>query len=913
MTEAPQVPRREFISTTAQTDAIRNASARAFIHSLNILVKYTRLYGVKHKRTEGQFQITWKELQDGLPKTGETGFLLGVADNRLLLDGSPLETGQAERSFAQLLTAAGLASIHFSTKVTLDDFTRLVTAFAMGGSKAQDFARQLKETLGDNKHSSIKINEVKFVAADPTTGEISVAAQLAAQSLGPEFKQWLNDPQKMLQLIAAAQGASSGGSGEPGGAPLGTVPNIPVAHGGGAGTGGGGGVWNGATVPLQEEEVIQAIRMLTHFGQVAQDPNASPEALTMELSKAPEGAKLNLTALLESLSKQVTTVAEETDTPLLMKAAEHMAIRFALDRYSKGEVKVNAVHQMMEHMSRQMDTLRQILRVQEDKMGKAGILVESHADILDRMFWAEVPEAGKKSVLLSSEAACVPPRNIRQFVEMLIERDDQEIAGKILINYSSCLDAKDLEPRRKTAIGLAQIADLYASASEEVMPNAISKVGEKLAHETDSEVQSLLSAAFTRFGQEACTRKKYKAVAEVCLSLVDIGKERPLLVQDLRSRVGIENRLPEMLEEAINAPTVSEELINVLQQIPRSSVEHLSDRFFRSQKRVECDRIVELVGELGAPAVEDLRDILRTGQPRQAASCVGLLSRLSVTTLLELLPARMPEFNRFYQDVIVRQIAYGAASDRGRTLLEFLELLDPLILPEAIDEIGMSLDRTASSSLIAMASAGEAANRPPFVQLKAIESLGRLREAEAVPVLRSIVEEKKIWGRTQHRELRVAAAQALSKIDPRYGAQVLSDSGLESSDLAMSPLDPAPACPWVRQRRYERVILPKTFSATLSSSWGKSNIVMREMSLGGGMGTRNDNLRVGSEANVEISLGVKKIRGQVLLRRARVNEIGFEFVSMDLDSRYRLRRILVEATEKAPDNRASTWDGERKT
>ncbi|MBI3474703.1 MAG: PilZ domain-containing protein [Acidobacteria bacterium] len=876
-------------------------------------MKYTRLYGVKHKRTEGQFQTTWKELQEGLPKTGETGFLLGVADNRLLLDGTPLETGQAERSFAQLLTAAGLASIHFSSKVTLDDFTRLVTAFAMGGSKAQDFAKQLKDTLGDNKNSSIKINEVKFIAADPTTGEISVAAQLAAQSLGPEFKQWLNDPQKMLQLIAAAQGASSGGSGEPGGAPLGTVPNVPVAHGGGAGTGGGGGAWTGGTVPLQEEEVIQAIRMLTHFGQVAQDPNAGPEQFTAELNKVPESTKLNLAGLLESLSKQVTTVAEETDTPLLMKAAEHMAIRFALDRYSKGEVKVNAVHQMMEHMSRQMDTLRQILRVQEDKMSKAGILVDSHADILDRMFWAEVPEAGKKSVLLSGEAACVPPRNIRQFVEMLLERDDKEIAAKILTNYCSCLDAKDLEPRRKTAIGLAQIADLYASAPEEVMPNAISMIGEKLAKETDSEVQSLLSAAFTRFGQEACTRKKYKAVAEVCLSLVDIGKERPLLVQDLRSRVGIENRLPEMLEEAIMAPSVSEELINVLQQIPKSSVEHLSDRFFRSQKRVECDRIVELVGELGQPAVDDLREVLRTGQPRQAASCVGLLSRLNVSTLLELLPTRMSEFNRFYQDVIVRQIAYGAASDRGRTLLELLELLDPLILPEAIDEIGMSLDRTASSSLIAMASAGEAASRPPFVQLKAIESLGRLRDAEAVPVLRSIVEEKKIWGRTQHRELRVAAAQALSKIDPRYGAQVLADSGLDAAELAINPLDPAPACPWVRQRRYERVILPRTFSATLSSSWGKSNIVMREMSMGGGMGTRSDNLRVGSEANVEISTGVKKIRGQVLLRRARVNEIGFEFVSMDLDSRYRLRRILVEASEKAPENRSSTWDGERKT
>ena len=616
-------------------------------------MKYTRLYGTNHKRTDGQFQTTWTELQQALG--GDNGFLLGVSDNKLLLDGIPLDTGQAERSFAQLLTAAGLASIHFSNKVTLDDFTRLVRAFAMGSSKAQDFAKQLKESLGDNKNSSIRINEVKFVAADPATGEISIAAQIAAQSLGPEFKQWLNDPQKLLQLIAAAQGATSGGSGEAGGAPLGSVPTVPVpggggtggggtgTGGGGTGTGGGGGTgtgrggggagpaWKGGVVALQEEEVIQTIRLLTHFGQAMQDPNASPENLKVELSKAPEGAKVNLAALLESLAAQVSHDEETSDTPLLMKAAEHMAIKFALERYSKGEVKVNAVHQMMEHMSRQMDTLRQILRVQEDKMSKAGILIESHADILDRMFWAEVPEAGKKSVLLSGEAACVPPRNIRQFVEVLLERGDRELAAKILTNYCACLDAKDAEPRRKTAIGLSQIADLYASATDETMPNAIALMAEKLSKENDPEIQSVLSAAYSRFGQEACARRRYKAIAEVCSSLDHIAHERPVLVQDLRSRMGIENRLPEMIEEAINATEVPEELINVLQQLPKNSVEHLADRFFRSQKRVECDRIVELVSELGQPGIADLREMLRTGQPRQAAATVGLLSRLGVT------------------------------------------------------------------------------------------------------------------------------------------------------------------------------------------------------------------------------------------------------------------------------------------
>ena len=902
------------IANVAQTDAGRSASARSFLHSLNILIKYTRLYGVKHKRTVDQFQTAWNELQQALPKSGDTGFLLGVSDNKLLLDGIPLEAGQAERSFAQLLTAAGLSSILFSNKVTLDDFTRLVRAFAMGGSKAQDFAKQIKETLGDNKNSSIRINEVKFVAADPATGEISMAAQLAAQALGPEAKEWLRDPQKLLQLIAAAQGASDRGSGAPGGAPLGSVPSVPIPGGIGSSGTSSGGAWTGGVIPLQEEEVIQTIRLLTHFGQSLHDPNASPEDLQAEVAKAPEAAKVNLAQLLESLAAKasVNNDPDNNETPMLMKAAEGMAIRFALDRYQRGDVKVNAVHDMMEHMSRQMDTLRQILRVQEDKMSKAGILVDSHADILDRMFWAEIPDAGKKSVLLSSEAACVPPRNIRQFLEVLFERGDNEMASKILSSYGKGLDSKDAEPRRKTAIGLAQLADLYAQAPDELMPETLATIGHNLANERDPEIQSLLSAAFARFGQEACARKNYQAVAELCYSLEKVARLRPALVQDLRSRVGIENRLPEMIEEAINADQVPEDLVTVLQQLAKHSVEHLADRFFRSQKRVECDRIVELVSELGQPGIDDLRDILRMGQPRQAASTVGLLSRLSVPTLIELLPSRIGEFNRFYQDIIVRQIAYGAAPDRGRTLLELLELLDSLILPEAIDEIGMSQDGSASSSLIALATAGEAQNRPPFVQLKAIESLGRLREIEAVPVLRTIVEDKKLFGYNQHRELRIAALQALSKIDPRYGPQALAESGLEAGELAIVPLDPGPGCPWVRQRRYERIVLPRTLSATLSSSWGKSNIIMREMSLGGGMGTRSDNLRVGSEAHVEISVGVKKIRGEVLLRRARVNEIGFEFVSMDLDSRYRLRRVLVEALHKGPDNRSSEWDGERK-
>jgi len=817
-----------------------------------------------------------------------------------------LETGQAEHSFAQLLTTAGLASIHFSNQVTVDDFARLVRAFAVGGSKAQDVVKQIKATFGDNKQAAIRINEVKFVAADPATGEVSIAAQIAAQTLGPEFKQWLNDPQKLLQLIAAAEGAQNAGA--QGGAPVGSVPN---PTGGGSPSGGdGGGTWTGGVVPLQEEEVIQAIRLLTRFGEVGGDPNVKPELLQKELSTVDANTKVNLQQLLGSLAS--TATPEQADTPLLMKAAEHMAIRFALERFQKGEVKVNAVHQMMEHMSRQMDTLRQILRIQEDKMGKAGILVESHADILDRMFWAEVPEAGKKSVLLSHEAPCVPPRNVRQFVELLLERGDKETASAILRNYFSCLEARDAEPRRKTATGISQLADLFAASGGDLMSATISKVGEALGKESDTDLQSLLGAALVRLSSEASTHRQYGALNELCNAIESIAKQRPVLATELGPRIGVENRLPEFIEEALHLQQFPPDLLQILRRTSQAAVEHLAGRFFRCMRREECDRMVDLAKELGAPGLQQLREMLRTGQPRQAASVVGLVSRLDVPTMLELLPMRLPEWNRFYHDVVVRQIAYGAAYDRGRSLLELLEILDPLVLPQAIDEIGMSGDRTAVPPLLVMAEAGETHGRSPLLQLKAVESLGRLREPDAVPVLRNLLEAKKMWKWTHHRELRIAAAQALAKIDPRYGSQVLHDNGLEPAELAIAALDAAPACPWVRQRRYERLVLRKTLSATISSSWGKSSILIRELSLGGGMGTKEDNLRVGSEANIDISVGVRRIRGQVLLRRARVNEVGFEIVNTDLESRYRLRRLLIESLEHAPEAKNGDWDGQRK-
>jgi len=176
----------------------------------------------------------------------------------------------------------------------------------------------------------------------------------------------------------------------------------------------------------------------------------------------------------------------------------------------------------------------------------------------------------------------VPPRNIRQFVELLFERQDFDVAAKILSNYSNCLEAKDVEPRRKTALGLAQLPTVRYRAArcddERYYLN-----GESAGERRRSGNPKPSKRRLRSLGQEACSNKKYKSIAALCASFEKITAQRPGLGVDLRSRIGVENRLPEMIEEAINADQISAELVDVLRQLPKNSVEHLADRFFRAQ------------------------------------------------------------------------------------------------------------------------------------------------------------------------------------------------------------------------------------------------------------------------------------------------------------------------------------------
>jgi len=214
-----------------------------------------------------------------------------------------------------------------------------------------------------------------------------------------------------------------------------------------------------------------------------------------------------------------------------------------------------------------------------------------------------------------------------------------------------------------------------------------------------------------------------------------------------------------------------------------------------------------------------------------------------------------------------------------------------LIRPLAIDEMGMSGQHEVIPKLLELAENDETA---PYIRLKAVESLGRLRAAAASEVLQRIMEARQVWRWLHPSELRIAAAQALTRIDPAMALEKIAASGLERKDLVLEPLDPDSQSSVIRQRRYARLKLSRNIIATTTNLRENFKLSIPELNLGGGIGAGERHLAPGSLLTLKLSQGVRPIKAQAIVRGARPQAMAFEFVDMDLDDRAKLRRMLLD-------------------
>lgn len=1073
----------------------RSTAARAFVRSLNILLKFAKMYDFGHPRTKRQYETAWAELRTALGD-GDAGMLLAVSGDQLLVDGIALEAAAAEKSFARMLSSAGIASIYFGPKVNQTSLAKFVRAFPTGNSaKPAQLAEQLKAALqGD---PNIHVNEICFVPADSAVAKTTVAAQLAARTLGltqDQQDEVLNDPEKLLKLIVAAEGMKSAkgpgdGPGDGPGYGPGNGPGDGSGHGSGGGLGYGSGTgfgsgsgggstysspysgvsaqldsrggsgtkeveggrvegsaviigagpaaragssgqqsgsrapvsqpqsptagWNivgtadeagakteidanaggfwlngsfgkgssgesvqtargqerenailaglaaaiarvdggGAAVAggtadpagaatgaadsagpaprgsggfgpfsrwasassairssrsarkpgsmtletglmsVNEDELQGILQMLAQIARTSGEGPIDPVSFQSRLSNLSRRARFTVSQALSALAAQAPS--EAADKPTLLKLAEHIAVRFAIENYERGDVKVDAVTDMLGELSQEIDSLRKVLGVYERKMNEAGIALPLHAENLAEQFWAQVPAERKQAVLESADAWCVPPLRVREYVEQL-QKKDAEAADRILSCYAKCVTNRAIETRRQVASGLVELAPLYAAGSEKLLAETIRQVGVQLAQENDPELQSVVSAAFVRLSQEAARKRVYPAMQRAVELVGYIEGERPAVAKALRPRIAVENRLPEFIDEALRANQVPAGLRDLLRRMPATASEQIASRFSRAGLREDCDLLLSMFDALGPEALEHLRNILRDGPPNEAIDTIGVLARLDAEALEHFLPARMRDWRRTAHDRVVRQIAASGSPERGRLLLEVFDYMDEIIQPLAIDEIGMTGEQSANMRFLRLAENEIPKGKSGYLQLKAIEALGRLRTMAAEAALRKIAEARKAFRWAFPAELRLVAAQAMQKIDPDWVRNFVPRSGLSTAEFSLEPLDPDPNSSAIRQRRYPRLRLDHPVPASTEGLKEDCEVEIPELTLGGGVAICEQSLHPGSLMGLRMSGPQKGIRAQTIVRDANTQARAFELVDIDLEARARLRKLLVQ-------------------
>jgi len=384
--------------------------------------------------------------------------------------------------------------------------------------------------------------------------------------------------------------------------------------------------------------------------------------------------------------------------------------------------------------------------------------------------------------------------------------------------------------------------------------------------------------------------------------LDSVQHQKTAFAQSTLASIEFDKRVPEMLEEALRGDHDPNGITPLLQRFPRAAAENIVVRFNRAVDRTEWRRLVDLAHDVGNDVVSVVRDILRKGSAAEAAETVGLLSRLDSPSIERWLPERLRDWPRSAQDRMVRLLSMAGAPDRGRLLTHLLVLLDPVLLPMAIDEIGFAEDASCAMVLLRMAEGNWPRPTRAFARLKALEALGRLKPQLAVELLRKIAEARQMFQWAYPSELRLVAAQSLAKMDRLWAREFLPRSGFSAAELTLATLDSKPDSKWLCRRRYPRVRLVRPMPAMAAVGRYLCRLEIRGLSLSGGVAAAEKQLQPGALASLRIGSGRNPICAYVLMRDARSQGFGFEIADMELEERARLRKLLLEnAYPDAPD------------
>ncbi len=643
------------------------------------------------------------------------------------------------------------------------------------------------------------------------------------------------------------------------------------------------------------EQVAATLRILTKL-VAPRDPEApaSAEDVARRAHSVILGSDPALVSLIVYRVSHSKPREGETLESYLERLADGLILEFMKQEFESGRVTPPEITGVLARLERE--------RGEEVNNDGSRLASAPHIEIrvaaLCETFWNALPARIKAKTLRSHDAWCVPPAAVARYLEPLstaAERKKAEAAGRegraVLLAYAQCLESEEGKARRAVAAGLSDLAPQI----ERLWPHpSIAEFGQGIAQtlllEPSPGIAGLLTTVVENLARVSLIKQEYAEFERILETLERSPRDdEHAHISALIARILSEEQWLRLVDQGLENRPLNPVIPRLLRRSPDRLIDRLSLLLGAPNGMDSLPAMVRLIHGTGEPVLGALE--LRLYEPRRqrTGAAIHLLASADPKRLAGALPRALASWEWSLQDLAVSELARWTnptvVATCAQAFLATVAEAHAMVVPCMIDHLRFA-NHTSATPLLRQIAAGEHLTlRDIYFRIKAVEALGRMRVAEAAPLLLQIVRERSGLAHNEPLALRAVAEESLGLLENRPSStrSRTAESTLSKSGMMHS-----------RPRRYLRVQLKGPAHALIA---GTRAVRVRTISLGGAFLEIDRRLALGEPMQLEIRAGLRKIHSKAVVRNLATNGVGVEFVHMNPPDRERLRRFVTNLLE----------------
>jgi HEAT repeat protein len=422
------------------------------------------------------------------------------------------------------------------------------------------------------------------------------------------------------------------------------------------------------------------------------------------------------------------------------------------------------LYSQLQPRDRSLDRLR-------SRLETAGIDRDELEELLGAISWenlsfeAKMERLGDQRFLFDLRA----DRLLKFMRDLLLGGKSEEFV-QILERYGAGLFAESADFRRNILEGVIR---MVSWGKDSALPPAVETALQKLIlthflREPDTKLQQRTNTGLSQLlGQMMAGGRSDRALraltnlsAGVAASPIPWKKQA---FESLLQQVATEH-VPAVIPQLYGSDTASNDIVPVLVFIGAPAASQLIDELAKEEDRSHRGRIVKAIKTIGRPALLPLRHALSSPTWYLVRNALNILGDLGGTELIDEVAAALD-----HPDGRVKRAAGRALSKMGGDVAESalvgaLTRGDAELQGEILFCLA-SLKAESAVPAIAELTKGKRIGGDDVLRERAIDTLGQIGSARAIPLLEEIIRKKGILTATEPPEIRVAAARALANIN----------------------------------------------------------------------------------------------------------------------------------------------------